>query len=172
MRADPAPRRSPHAQIEAMQRRWPGFLGHRFGDGTIAWIGCLQPLAQPYEIEIFWNPKVLDRPYVVIASPAIAPRPGSTFEDIPHLMFNAAEPTRSGLCLFDPDGREWTPADLIAETTIDWAAEWLLYYELWHLTGEWLAPGVGHESIGRLRAEQARAVRQMIETSPLRDVAA
>jgi hypothetical protein len=145
-----------------MRKCWPSFVGHKFGDGTLAWVGLLQPQAQPYTIEVFWNPKVLDRPYVTVAEPAIASRPGLEFADIPHLMFNAKEPTRSGLCLFDPAGREWTPADLIAVTTIFWAAEWLIYYELWHLTGEWLAPGVGYESVGRLRAEQARAVHAMI----------
>ena len=77
-------------------------------------------------------------------------------------MFNGKEPTRSGLCLFDPAGREWMPADLIAETTIDWAAEWLHYYELWHLCGKWLGPGIGHESIGCMRAEETRALRSMI----------
>jgi hypothetical protein len=151
-----------------MRKQWPGFFGHRFGDGTIAWLGELQPQAQPYEVEVYWNSKVLDRPYVVVANPTIAPRPGLTFEDIPHLMFNAKEPTRSGLCLFDPGGFEWTPSELISETTIVWAAEWLTYYELWHLIGEWLAPGVGHESVGRLRAEQARALQTMIATVPER----
>ena len=162
MKAEPGFRRSSHAQLAAMRRDWPGFFGSRLGDGTTVWIGHLQPQAQPYEIEVFWNPKVLDRPYVVVAEPTIEPRHGLAFEDIPHLMFHAKEPTRSGLCLFDSEGREWTPADLIAETTIVWTAEWLTYYELWHLTGEWLAPGVGNESIGRLRAEQARALGTMI----------
>jgi hypothetical protein len=105
---------------------------------------------------------ILDRPYVVVSDPPIAPRLGLTYEDIPHLMFSAKEPTRSGLCLFDPAGREWTPADLIAETTIAWSAEWLHFYELWHLCGAWLGPGVGHQSIGRLRVEEARALRSMI----------
>ena len=131
-----------------MQKIWPGFSGHHFGDGMIAWRGCLQPQAQPYDVEIYWSPKLIDRPYVVVNSPEIAPRPGTTFKDIPHLMFCDSEPTRSGLCLFDPDGREWTPVDLIAETTVYWTAEWLTYYELWHLTGEWLAPGVGYASAG------------------------
>jgi hypothetical protein len=99
---------------------------------------------------------------VIVADPLIAPRAGLDFADIPHLLFNAKEPPRSGLCLFDPAGREWTPADLIADTTIYWTTEWLTYYELWHLTGEWLAPGVGHESIGQLRAEEARDLRGMI----------
>lgn len=166
MRPDPDFRRSSHAQMAAMQSRWPGFNGHKFGDGTLLWIGLLQPQAQPYSIEIFWNPKILDRPYVVIAEPTIRPRTGTEFAEIPHLMFYAAEPTRSGLCLFDPAGREWTPAELIAETTICWAAEWSHYYELWHLTGEWLAPGVGYESVAQLRGGQARALRDMISNNP------
>jgi hypothetical protein len=70
-----------------------------------------------------------------------------------------------------PAGREWTPADLLAETTIPWAAEWLHFYELWHLCGEWLGPGVGHESIGHLRAEEACALRSMI-AYPLEEEAA
>ena len=163
MRADPGFRRTHHAQLEAMRRDWPSFHGLRFGDGTVAWVGLLQPQAQPYTIEVFWNSRILDRPYVIVADPPIAPRPGLAYEDIPHLMFNAKKPTRSGLCLFDPAGREWTPADLIAESTIPWAAEWLHFYELWHLSGEWLGPGVGHESIGQMRAEEARALRSMID---------
>jgi hypothetical protein len=162
MGSDAGIRRSPHAQLKAMQGRWPGFFGQKFGDGTIGWFGPLQPQAQPYLVEVYWNLRVFDRPYVIVGEPAIKPRPGLEYSDIPHLLFNDAEPTRSGLCLFDPAGREWTPADLIAKTTIYWTAEWLHYYELWHLTGEWLAPGVGHESVGRMRAEQARAVRSMI----------
>lgn len=162
MRIDQGFRRTHHAQLEAMRHAWPSFHGMRFGDGTVAWVGQLQPQAKPYTIEVFWNSRILDRPYVVVADPPIAPRPGLAYHDIPHLMFNAKEPTRSGLCLFDPAGREWMPADLIAESTIPWAAEWLHFYELWHLSGHWLGPGVGHESIGHMRAEEARALRSMI----------
>ncbi|MDE1568249.1 hypothetical protein [Aquabacter sediminis] len=101
-------------------------------------------------------------PYVMVDDPPLTPRPDSTFDAIPHLIFHAEEPTRSGLCLFDPEGREWTPADLIAETTIWWAAEWLAYYELWHMTGEWLAPGVGYESVARMHAAEALTVKEVL----------
>ena len=40
-----------------------------------------------------------------------------------------------------------------------WTAEWLIYYELWHLTGEWLAPGVGYESVARMTAAEAGVVQ-------------
>lgn len=155
-------RRSAHAQMAAMQNTWPAFVGQKYGDGTMAWAGVLQPKARCYVVEVYWNPRVFDRPYVIVADPPIEPRPGTDYVDIPHLMFNDAEHTRSGLCLFDPEGQEWTPADLIAETTIPWTSEWLHYYELWHLFGEWLGPGVGHESVGEMRAAEARALRGMI----------
>jgi hypothetical protein len=43
-----------------------------------------------------------------------------------------------------------------------WAAEWLAYYELWHLTGEWLAPGVGYESVARMHAAEAQTVKEVL----------
>jgi hypothetical protein len=40
------------------------------------------------------------------------------------------------LCLHDV--RQWTGAMLIVDTIVPWTAEWLLYYEMWLATGEWL----------------------------------
>ena len=53
---------------------------------------------------------------------------------------------------FDPKGGEWSNKQLIADTTIPWAAEWLMYYELWHYDGVWLGGGVGFESTAEARA--------------------
>ncbi len=117
---------------------------------------------QFYAVSLFWKPGAMSLPYVMVDDPPLAPRPGGTFAEIPHLIFHAEEPTRSGLCLFDPEGREWSPADLIAETTIYWAAEWLAYYELWHMTGEWLAPSVGYESVVRIHAAEAQSVKEVL----------
>jgi len=39
------------------------------------------------------------------------------------------------LCLFDPFNGEWTPSDLLAETTVPWTARYLYFYEGWLLTG-------------------------------------
>jgi hypothetical protein len=64
-----------------------------------------------------------DKPYVVLRDPKLRPRDGGTFEEIPHLMFYSKEPELSGLCLFDPNGNEWSNKLLIADTAIVWAAE-------------------------------------------------
>lgn len=155
-------RRSPDAQLAAMHRLWPDFIGRKQPDGTLWWSGPLRPKAQLYIITLFWKPGEMSLPYVIIKHPLLTPRANDTFMAIPHLIFYQDKPTLSGLCLFDPVGGEWTPADLIAETTIYWAAEWLAYYELWHLTGEWLAPGVGYESVARIHAADARTVKEAL----------
>lgn len=154
-------RRSAHAQLEAMRRLWPDFEGQKKESGLLVWRGPLMPKAQIYAIAIFWHPGHFTRPYVVVIDPPIRPRPGGAYEEIPHLIFYAQNPERSALCLYDPDGNEWSEADLIAETTVNWAAEWLAYYELWHLTGEWLAPSVGYESVAHIKAAEAKAVREV-----------
>lgn len=152
--------RSSHAQLQAMGNEWPDFIGKRGGDGLIAWRGVLRPRAMPYAICVLWWPGKIDRPYVMVIDPPIAPPEGKTYAQIPHLMYNADKPELSGLCLFDPEGKEWTPADLIAETTMRWASEWLHYYELWHMCGEWLAPGVGPESVASLTRSEADAIEE------------
>jgi hypothetical protein len=145
-----------------MRRQWPDFAGAKLGDGTLVWKGPLRPKARFYTIFICWHPVTMSLPYVIIDDPPLRPRPGAAFAEIPHLIFYKEKPAESGLCLFDPEGREWTAADLIAETTVLWTAEWLIYYELWHLTGEWLAPGVGYESVARMAAAEANAVKAVL----------
>lgn len=156
------PFRSSQAQLQAMAAEWPDFSGKRGGDGLITWYGALRPRGKPYTIGVLWWPGKIDRPYVMVLDPLIEPPEGKSYAEIPHLMFNGEKPELSGLCLFDPDGNEWTPADLIAETTIRWASEWLHYYELWHMCGEWLAPGVGPESVASLTLAEADAIEEAV----------
>jgi hypothetical protein len=155
-------RRSSEAQLRAMREQWPDFIGAKLPNGVLCWRGPLKPKAQLYTIFLFWNPGAMALPYVMIEDPPLQPRPTGTFAEIPHLIYSADEPAQSGLCLFDPAGKEWSAADLIASTTIHWTAEWLTYYELWHLTGEWLAPSVGYESVARMHAAEVGIVKEIL----------
>lgn len=163
MRADPANRRSSEAQLAAMRRQWPDFAGRRLGDGTLIWRGPLRPKAQAYIIVILWHPTTMPLPYVVVSDPPLQPRPGMAFAEIPHLIYDADKPEQSGLCLFDPAGNEWSPASLVADTTVWWTAEWLTYYELWHMTGEWLAPSVGYESVARMMEAEMGVAKAVLD---------
>lgn len=47
------------------------------------------------------------------------------------------------LCLFSVSKKEWNSKYLIVKTLIPWASEWLFYYELWLINGDW--HGGGHD---------------------------
>lgn len=118
-----------------MRVLWPGFECVQ-ADDLVAWKGTLFPIQRQYLVGVIWS-VTADRPWVEMIEPKLEPREGGTFRDIPHLMFNAEHPVKSGMCLFDPKLGEWSSNKLIAETTIPWAARWLRYYELWHFDGVW-----------------------------------
>jgi hypothetical protein len=59
-------------------------------------------------------------------------------EELPHTF------PGEKLCLHLPG--EWSPNMYIARTTVPWTSEWLLYYELWLITGNWEGGGHGEPS--------------------------
>lgn len=144
--------RSLGAQRARMAARWPQFQFNQLNSLMVSWEGPIRGFQKQYLIEVFWDSTAQDKPYVVLRDPPLQPRKGKTFEEIPHLLFYSGHPELSGLCLFNPAGQEWSNKLLIADTTIVWSAEWLLYYELWHLDGVWRGGGVGPENIAEARA--------------------
>jgi hypothetical protein len=119
------------------------------GTTIVRWSGPLRGFQKIYLISVLWDHASDERPYVYLLEPRLRPRLDGSFIEIPHLIFNDEAPELSGLCLFD--GQEWTNRLLIADTTIPWAAEWLFYYEMWHLDGVWRGGGVGAERISETR---------------------
>jgi hypothetical protein len=61
------------------------------------------------------------------------------------------------LCLFSPSLGEWDVNDLLAETTIFWANEWLYFYEGWLITKKWRGGG-RHPSLTTDGAKQLETV--------------
>lgn len=51
------------------------------------------------------------------------------------------------ICLYYPKIGEWKETMFIAKTLVPWASEWLFFYEIWVLTGEWRGGGIHHEVI-------------------------
>lgn len=144
--------RSIGAQISRM-KRWPSFEICEQSPNHVIWRGSLRGFQLVYSVGIIWQADgSMDRPHVWLISPKLRPREGGTFKEIPHLMYNGENPERSGLCLFDPDAKEWGSNMLIADTTVPWAAAWLRYYELWHYDGMWRGGGVGPESVAEMEA--------------------
>lgn len=70
-------------------------------------------------------------PTVRVIEPALQRR--SPQERIPH-TYDDRTP-----CVNRP--RDWQPQRTLASTVIPWLSEWLLFYEIWLLYGEWLGGG-------------------------------
>jgi hypothetical protein len=110
------------------------------------WRGPLKPLFMSFEVEIAYGvPPVIElidprrqQPRVTVLSPRLRRRRASTEGVLPHVYWDGDQPI---LCLFDPDGNEWTPMDRLSETTVRWAIDWLACYEGWRATGEWTGGG-------------------------------
>ena len=67
---------------------------------------------------------------------------------MPH-QFGFDEKSKSvKLCL---QRRDWDSEQLIADTYMPWAMEWLVFFEPWLATGEWLGDGqqglISHDGI-------------------------
>ena len=137
-------------QNDAMRARWPEFELAWLPARRVAWFGDLVGVARPYRIMIeYRHPTsdlsipLLDRiPLVRVLHPRLEPQWNALEEaPLPHVFFNEPDITLSPLCLFDPDKIEWTPADLIARTTVFWTIDWLACYEGWLATGRWHGGG-------------------------------
>ncbi len=133
-----------------MRRRWPGFeIGEETGDKVI-WFGSLVGIERPYRMMVEYglprgnaaDERFRCFPLVRVLSPRLVPRFDVAEEaPLPHVYFDEHDITLSPLCLFDPEADEWSHNDLIAHTTIPWAADWLACYEGWLASGRWHGGG-------------------------------
>ena len=57
-------------------------------------------------------------------------------ERIPHVY------SGNELCLYYPKYEEFSSRYKVSEYIIPWISLWLYYYEIWHITGEWLGGGI------------------------------
>jgi hypothetical protein len=122
-------------QIGRMSSTYPGFRA-TFHRGDVSWTGNLQPsaISQTFKVKIDYS--LRRRPKVWVLDPK--PQSPDRHKRVRHTFSDGS------ICLHLHD--EWTPQMYIAETIVPWLGLWLLHYEAWHATGQWL--GGGHESTG------------------------
>lgn len=110
------------------------FLKCRIENDTLVCRGIFQPEnCNAYNIRIEFRAGCF--PQVYIISPEIKPN-----SDI-HIYSEGA------LCLFYPGDMKWKDTTSIAENTIPWIFEWILFYELYLLTGVWEGEFVPHGDV-------------------------
>lgn len=100
---------------------------------VLAAIAELQPnpLSRRYTVRI--NYRSGGVPEVHVVTPTLHLHPEA--QALPHIY------PGNRLCLHLPG--EWRPTMFISHTTIPWTSEWLMYYEVWLVTGRWNGGGHG-----------------------------
>lgn len=110
------------------------FLKCRIENDTLICRGVFQPdNCNAYDVRIEFRAGCF--PQVYILSPEIKAN-----ADI-HIY------NEGSLCLFYPGELKWKDTTSIAENTIPWIFEWILFYELYLLTGVWEGEYVPHGNV-------------------------
>jgi hypothetical protein len=115
-------------QAFGLRAQFPHVQG-KLKAGRLVWTGELQPtaLSRSYCVQIAYGPR--GQPKVRVLENL------ATYEarSLPHTYSDGT------LCLHQ--SHEWTATMSIADTIVPWTAEWLAYYEIWLVTGEWYGGG-------------------------------
>jgi len=133
-----------------MRQHWPTFEVAEERLDKAIWFGPLAGLERSYRLMIEYGLPTRTAaaqmccrfPVVRVLSPQLELRFDAVEEaPLPHVYFSGPDFTLSPLCLFDVEAGEWSHDDLIALTTVPWAADWLACYECWLATGRWYGGG-------------------------------
>lgn len=133
-------------QRRRMQFEWPQ-LSTTVHGGLVLVRGRVRPspITSTYDIEVLYrSPR---KPIVRILQPKLTRRAAAPDEPIPH-TYGFGTPGEETPCLYYPQDvqveKGWPAGRSIATTIMPWLLAWLVDYELWHATGEWLGGGVPH----------------------------
>src|SRR5688572_5345483 len=124
---------------------WPQ-LRTRITRGTLVAEGLVRPSPVTTEYFIRLTYTLDRRPSLEVLTPRLLRRSSTPDVPIPH-TYGYDRVGEERPCVYYPFSKEWTPARLLAVTVMPWLLAWLVDYELWFATGEWLGGGVPHRHL-------------------------
>lgn len=136
-------------QIEAMRLRWPAWRVLERGADRALWHGRFEPTTVTYDVNMYYRaPHALESGTTSSVQPRVTVQ-GLNLSSLhelvesPHIYVHPSRNRPPELCLFDPAARsvEWSAGDLLADTTVHWVGQWLIFYEGWLATGQWYGGG-------------------------------
>jgi hypothetical protein len=141
--------RSVDEQDAEIRRLFPDFRLTAHADWIAVWEGPLRPASKTYRVRIvlfrrtIFEGWTLANNYVTVhvVDPLVGAEMLVNETLLPHIYWNDRNPAWPALCLWDPAEMFWTPEMSIATTIIPWTSEWLLFFEYWQISGEFLGPG-------------------------------
>jgi len=128
-----------HRKILSIREQHGRMLGacpsfqSRIEKGALVAVGDVQPTCRSVVYRVRIEYRAGDPPEVTVLSPKLVPREEGG--RLPHMY------PGEKLCLYTPYSGQWTPDMSLPHTVVPWISEWLFYYELWRVTGEWLGGG-------------------------------
>ena len=121
----------------AMALAWPQFTCRRAG-GRLVCRGSVRPRPGTREYLVRIEYVLEGQPVTVVESPRLEHRPDQP--TIPHTYPPFGDYPRRP-CLHHPEDLSWTPAKALAHTIVPWLLSWLVFYEIWLASGQWLGGG-------------------------------
>jgi len=120
-------------QFANVKKEYPQFKVSMLKDSLLV-KGELQPTPRSniYHFKLKYSVGV--RPKIKITNPEL--KRNFKNEKIPHVYAG------NELCLYYPQYKEFESKCKISDYIIPWISLWLYYYEIWHITGEWLGGGI------------------------------
>ena len=118
-------------QLVSLKKLFPNSVGE-VKQGVLQWSNYFTPtpMSDKYKIKLTLKEKSTPKVYVV--EPVLNIPEGKR---LPHVY------PGNRLCLYAPHYKQWDANLYLVDTIIPWISEWLFYYELWLVTGEWSGGG-------------------------------
>ena len=128
-------------QLFALRQSYSDAECYIVGHKKLVWKGTLCPttLSRTYPVALEYT--LGYKPKVTVSGDGIRKIDDP---DFPHVFHRDYKKNEVEICLCYGD--DFSSDMLIADTYIPWAIEWLYFYEIWLVTGEWHGGGL-HPSI-------------------------
>ena len=126
---------SAQSQYERLKTSFPDLVQEELSDTKFSVVIKLRPdvFSKEYDVRVLFETGRVS--VYVIGELKIA----SNRTKLPHVYSNELK----HICLYGKEGESWSSEKSIVSTIVPWASEWLYYYELWLIDGQW--HGGGHD---------------------------
>ena len=112
----------------------------RIDNNELIWTGKIKPTSLSKEYTVLMCYKLRGIPKVWVYGDELENLEST---DFPHKYDIDIENKMVRICLYT--NSEFDSSMYLANTIIPWTIEWLYYYEIWLVTGEWLGGGIHPE---------------------------
>lgn len=124
-------------QFAALKRDYSFGIIKMIGCNQLIWEGVLKssPIGNEYLVKVSYSKDGV--PKVFVLEPKNLELPDGETK-----LAHVYDHDKQRLCLYYPKAKEWNNTKTIASTIMPWAIEWLYYYEIWLITGDWTGGGI------------------------------